>query len=83
MIPKDDDPWDNARLRMASLAQDMMLSPDLAEKHAEKLVNDFDQRMRTLHKDAIKRAERGPREKIEPSELEPVRSRGLEILKTK
>ncbi len=83
MIPRDDDSWDNARLRMASLAQDMMLSSDLVERHAEKLVNDFDQRMRILHKGAIERAKRGRGEKIELSELEPVRSRGLEIMKTK
>lgn len=82
MIPKDDDPWDNARLRMASLAQDMLLSPDLTEKHAEKLVNDFDQQMRILHKDAVRRAQRGELG-VEPSELESVRSRALEIMKSK
>jgi hypothetical protein len=79
-VPSGGDYWKNATANMSIFYQSMVLSPDLIGPHAEKLADEYIEKMQILHKRATKIGNLGRGEKPAPSELDAVRSKAVSIL---
>jgi hypothetical protein len=79
-VPKDDN-WLSAKANMLSLYQTIALSPDLTQKQADELADEYATRMQTLYKNAVRFAKMGEQRGLEtPDEMEMVRSKTVSIL---
>jgi len=72
--------WENAKVNMVNLFQQLILSPDLTKSQAYELAKKFKSEMIVLHKDAVDHAELSPAE-IKESELDLIRDESLKILR--
>ncbi|MBZ5509309.1 MAG: hypothetical protein LAO78_27950 [Acidobacteriia bacterium] len=80
MRPTADD-WLSTKANWTTLAQDIMFSPDLTDKHADKLVDRYFERLKNLHEMAIKQSHLGAKEAETFPEIEAIRSKSLEIFR--
>ncbi|MEM1073730.1 MAG: hypothetical protein AAGI36_04720 [Pseudomonadota bacterium] len=75
-VPSEDG-YTSAKSNLVSLAQTMLLSPDLIEEHAELLSDDYGLRMQSAHLRAVKRANLSDEE---DDDMSRTRSASLKML---
>lgn len=80
--PKEDS-WLSAKANMATLAQSMLLSPDLTDMQAELLLTEWTKKLQRFHKMAVGDAKRSTKPSLAASPaMDKVRGRSLAILKS-
>lgn len=70
--------WKRTKANMTTLAQQLILSPDLAPAHADKLIDQYAAEMQKKHKMAVARGMLGPAKKM--SNMEQRLNRSIKIL---
>ncbi len=77
--PVDDPNYKNAKIQMITLYQNIVLSPDLTEPHADALADQYRGRMESIHKRAVAMGMMGPGDHEDTREAR-ARARALSLV---